>query len=122
MRLGDLNVLHKKETYMRDNTKVTCGPILASDHVAKEKRKVCWMFRQSPDHEHDSGWRVFSGDETQEYADDPNHLAWYNASTIIEIDPSIVPCLDAPVGSAFERNSGDDEFAKVEDFDTSDTE
>jgi hypothetical protein len=104
------------------NRKIICGPILASDHIAKERRKVCWMFRQMPEHEQDSGWRVFSGDETQEYADDASHLAWYNASTIVAIDPSIAPYLDAPVGSAFERESGDEEFVAVSDFDTSDNE
>jgi len=78
------------------------------------------MYRQEPEHENDSGWRVFSGDETDAYANDPEHLAWYNASTIVAIDPSIAVHLDAPPGSAFERKSGDDEFVAVEDFDTSD--
>ena len=102
--------------------KIICGPILASDHIAKERRKVCWMFRQSANHENDSGWRVFSGDETQEYADDPSHLAWYNASAIVAIDPSIAPYLDSPVGSAIERTSGDGKFVAVSDFDTSESE
>jgi hypothetical protein len=93
-------------------------PILASDYVAKERRRVCWMFRQKPHHEQDSGWRVFSGDEDQAYTDTAEHFAWYNASTIVEIDPAIAPYLNSPVGSAFERDSKSGEFVEVQDFDT----
>ena len=46
------------------------------------------------DREDDSGWRVFSGQETQDYADDPENFAMYNASDVVDHDPSIVPLLD----------------------------
>jgi hypothetical protein len=52
----------------------------------------------------DSGWRVFSGDETQEYADDAQNFAMYNASTILAIDPSIGTLLATPAPVAFERD------------------
>jgi hypothetical protein len=48
----------------------------------------------------DSGWRFLSGYESDEYMNDPD----------------IVPFLDAPIGSAFERPNGAGEFVEVHDF------
>ena len=31
------------------------------------KKKIKFMYHEQPDNEFDSGWRFFSGDETQEY-------------------------------------------------------
>jgi hypothetical protein len=98
----------------------TSKPILASNLVAKDGMKVCWMFREEPDHDLDSGWRVFSGTEDQDYADDPKHLAWYNASTILEIDPDIGEILIQPVGSAFERKNPNEKFEEVKDWEEND--
>jgi hypothetical protein len=79
------------------------GYIIASSHVATEGKPVGYLYREEPDNENDSGWRVFSGEETQEYADDPTNFAMYNASTIVELDPSIASVLDTPAPAAFER-------------------
>jgi hypothetical protein len=61
------------------------------------------MYREEPDDEIDSGWRFFAGTESQEYLDDPDNMALYDVNTIANYDQSIVPLLDAPTGSAFER-------------------
>lgn len=80
------------------------GYIIASNKVAKERKRIGYMYREEPDNENDSGWRVFSGDETQEYADDAQNFAMYNASTILAIDPSIGTLLATPAPVAFERD------------------
>jgi hypothetical protein len=80
------------------------GYIIASNEVAKGRKPVRHLYREEPDNENDSGWRVFSGDERQEYADDAANFAMYNATTILEIDPSIAPLLDTPPPAAFERD------------------
>ncbi|HEV2550352.1 MAG TPA: DUF2185 domain-containing protein [Stellaceae bacterium] len=46
----------------------------------------------------------------------PNHSI-YAVNTIANCDPSIIPLLDAPEGSAFERTSESSRFAPVEDWD-----
>lgn len=92
--------------------------ILATDYIAKENRKVTWMYRQQPRHKGDSGWRVFSGLETQEYVDNPDHSRYYNSETIVEIDPTIRPYLAAAIGAAFEWDAGAEVFRPVYDFDT----
>ncbi len=81
------------------------GYIIASNQVAKAGNPVGYLYREDPDNAADSGWRVFSGTESQEYADEPSNFAMYNASTILEIDPSIASVLGTPAPAAFERDA-----------------
>src|SRR5215470_14325080 len=82
------------------------GSCIASDHITVEGRPVCFMYREEPDHEVDSGWRFLSGGETQEYLDDSSNLAMYDVNTIANYDPDIIEFLDRPPGSAFGREPG----------------
>lgn len=66
---------------------------------------MCFLYREVPESEEDSGWRVFSGEEDQAYADDPANLGLYAVSTVVAIDPSIAPLLRTPAPCAFERES-----------------
>jgi len=81
------------------------GYIIASNRVAKERMSVGYLYREAPDDEGDSGWRVFSGEEDQAYSDNADNFAMYNASTILEIDPSIGPLLATPAPVSFERDT-----------------
>jgi hypothetical protein len=92
------------------------GAVFASRLVGDEGRKVCFLYREVPDHEADSGWRIFSGEEDQDFADDPDNIKIYDADTIARIDPDIVPLLAEPAPCAFERASPDEPFVRVEDF------
>ena len=82
------------------------GYIIASHHVSKENKKVGWMYREEPTDETDSGWRVFSGEETEEYAENPENFSIYDADTIISMDDSIKELLGSPVGTSYERTTG----------------
>jgi hypothetical protein len=93
------------------------GGCIASDMITVDGRHVGFMYREEEDFEGDSGWRFMSGYESAEYSDDPNNLAVYDVNTIANYDPKIIPYLERPVGSAFEREIRDDEFRKVTDFD-----
>jgi hypothetical protein len=91
------------------------GACLATDRITVEGLPVRFMYREPPDNEVDSGWRFFSGvDEDDSYVNDPNNCGVYDVNTIANYDPTILPYLDAPVGSAFERP--DDKWAKVSDW------
>jgi hypothetical protein len=79
------------------------GACYASDRITVDGAAVGYMYREQPDGGHDSGWRFFAGDESQEYADNPANFAVYDVNTICNYDPTIIPLLDAPVGSAFSR-------------------
>ena len=90
------------------------GYIIASHDVTKNGKRIGYCYREEPDREDDSGWRVFSGDETQEYADDPGNFSMYNASTIVEIEPRLADLLQTDFPAAFERDERTGGFKRVE--------
>lgn len=92
------------------------GGLMVSKIIADEKRVAMFMYREKPSNEMDSGWRIFSGYEDQEYTDNPDNTGIYAPQTILEIDPSIADLLLNPVGSVFEREDEDSEWYEVDDF------
>jgi hypothetical protein len=48
------------------------GSCFATDMITVEGQKVGYMYREAPDNDLDSGWRFFSGKESQDYVDDPD--------------------------------------------------
>jgi hypothetical protein len=89
------------------------GACFATDMITVEGRRVRFMYREQPDNEMDSGWRFMAGYESNEYMGNPANHGVYDVNTIANYDPDIVPLLDAPCGSAFERPTGD-AFVPVE--------
>ena len=96
------------------------GACIASDMITVDGRKVGFMYREEPANDVDSGWRFVSGFESQEYMDDAEHHAIYDVNTIANYDPEIIPLLDAPIGSAFERENGTGPLLEVDDFEPPD--
>jgi hypothetical protein len=88
------------------------GSCIATDRITVDGLRVGYMYREAPARGGDSGWHFFSGDESQEYVDNPKNLAIYNVNTIANYDPEIVPLLDKPFGTAWAR---DEEGKFVED-------
>lgn len=86
------------------------GGCFATDRITVEGMKVGYMYREEPDRDIDSGWRFFSGDESQEYVNDPDNTSIYSVNTICNYDPAVIPFLDSPPGSSFGRVEGTDEF------------
>ena len=90
------------------------GYIIASHQVTESNKAIGYFYREEPDNDEDSGWRVFSGEETQEYAADANNFSMYNASTIVQLEPSIAPLLALEYPIAFERDAETGTFCRVE--------
>jgi hypothetical protein len=90
------------------------GGCFATDKITVNGEKVGFMYRQQSEFRADSGWRFLSGTETQEYLDNPDNLTIYDVNTIANYDPEIIPLLDAPLGSAFERAGQSRAFVPVE--------
>lgn len=93
---------------------VQFGYVLAPKQMVEKKMAVGFMYRETPDHSQDSGWRFFSGTESDEYVNDPDNIGIYDVRTIIKIDPSIKPYLSNRVGSAFERSENGNSFVAVD--------
>jgi hypothetical protein len=80
------------------------GGCFVGDRISVDGRKVGYMSREEPDNDEDSGWQFFAGVESQEYSDNTENFAIFDVNTIANHDPDVILLLDAPVGSAFERD------------------
>ncbi|MBT1706422.1 DUF2185 domain-containing protein [Chryseosolibacter indicus] len=90
------------------------GGCMATDKITVDGELVDFMYRDTPDFKHDSGWRFLSGTESQEYADNADNWAIYDVNTIVNYDSSIVDYLDLPIGTELERIKGTNKFRTVE--------
>ncbi len=89
------------------------GYIIASNEVMKNGKPIGYFYREQPDEEDDSGWRVFSGEESQEYVDNPDNFFMYNASTIVKFEPAIAQYLGYEYPTAFERDTESGGFVEI---------
>lgn len=92
------------------------GACVASDKITVDGWPVRFMYREAAIHRDDSGWRFLSGLESEAYINEPSNYAFYDCNTIANYDPTIVPHLGAPIGSAFEKPAGAAAFAAVTAF------
>jgi len=89
------------------------GYVVASHRVMLEKRPIGYAYREAPSESRDSGWRFFSGDESQEYVDDPKNFGLYDAATLLERDPALRSILQASHPAAFERDHETGQYREV---------
>lgn len=58
------------------------GYVMATKMLVDGRRKVRFMYHETPDGAQDSGWRFFCGDEDDTYVNNPEHIAIYDINTI----------------------------------------
>lgn len=90
------------------------GYCYASNQITIEGKKVGYMYRESPESPTDSGWRFFSGTESQEEIDNPYNVRIYDVNTIANYDESIIPYLNAASDTAFEKTDHMDTFISID--------
>jgi len=77
-----------------------------------------YIYREEPmedDEERDyvdTGWRLMTGKETDEYMDNPDNFSFVSLGAVLSRDDSIIDILESEIGSSFERNN-EGEFEKV---------
>lgn len=96
------------------------GGLMVSKMVFDKNIKPGFLYREKRILPEDSGWRIFTGFESQEYTDNPENSGIYNPSTILKIDSSLKDILLKGIGSVYERTKDDSEWYKVTDFDLED--
>jgi hypothetical protein len=99
------------------------GTILQADAFAKraiitksileQGKPVAYLYRETPDHEGDSGWRL-TGGEGEEYLDDAANLRLVSLRELARLDPALKDLLTRPIGSAFRRSDDGKEFVVAE--------
>ncbi len=82
--------------------------------VLKDNHEVRYLYREEPlekdpeRHYEDTGWRILAGDETDEYMDNADNIHLVSLGAVLARDDSFIDLLDAPIGSAFEKNENGD--------------
>jgi hypothetical protein len=69
-----------------------------------------YLYREEPDSEEDSGWRITANDESVEYMDNPKNSAYVSLGAVLNQDDSFIQLLDAPPASAFVRDPKSGQF------------
>ena len=83
------------------------GAVMCSKMIVDEDYKPLFIFREKPINDNDSGWRLFSGFESDEYSEDSENFGIYDPKTILAIDNSISSLLlYKGIGSVWEREPG----------------
>lgn len=91
------------------------GACFATDMITVEGYPVRFMYREEPDDKSDSGWRFMSGFESDEYLENSDGTGIYDVNTIANYDPSIIPLLNSPIGSVFEKAEANGGFEEITD-------
>lgn len=82
--------------------------------ILNEGSRIGYLYREEPERDDDSGWRIMAGDETAEYMEDPENSFYVSLGAVLNRDDAILLLLDAQAGSTFERVDGSEEFVQVE--------
>lgn len=90
------------------------GLCLATDEILVVGHPVGYMYREEPRFERDSGWRFFADTETEAYMQNPEHQGAYEVNTLANYDRDVLPHLDAPTGSAFQRDPATNRLVEIE--------
>jgi len=117
---GDENMFGKQKFKLRpEQIKPIAtghGSCLATNMITIDGKPVNFMYREEPDNENDSGWRFFTGLEDDEYINNPKNTQIYDVNTIANYDKDIIPYLNSPIKTAYERNPQTGKIEQVLDF------
>jgi len=91
-------------------TSLTC---VATEVITTNQKPVGYAYRTAPAMPNDSGWRFLSGSESEKYMNQPTHYITCVLADFALEHPEVVPLLDHPAGSAFERASASEAFEAV---------
>lgn len=90
---------------------------LVSRLLLDEKLPIRFMYKTVPEHLNDTGWRMFTGYETEEFlADEIVNMAPIPLVRICEIDPSLTELVEYNAGTVWERTPESDGWERVYDF------
>lgn len=81
-----------------------------TNRVLNDGMRAGYLYREEPDEEKDSGWRITANDESDEYMDDSKNCAYVSLGAVLSKDNSFIHLLDSPIGSAFIRDDETGEF------------
>jgi hypothetical protein len=93
---------------------------IVSARVARDGAPVRFLYREAPDRADDSGWRVFAGDETDEYSNAPGNAVVLPLRDLLDRDAELKQVFRTPAPCAFERKDAKASFGRIEGYDVGD--
>jgi hypothetical protein len=85
-----------------------------TNRVLYEGQRVGYLYREGPDREDDSGWRITAGNESADYMNDAKNVSYVSLGAVLDRDDSILHLLEYPAGSTFERAADSEEFLPID--------
>lgn len=81
-----------------------------TNRVLYDGKPAGYLYREEPDHEDDSGWRITANDETDDYMENSENSSYVSLGAVLNQDDSFIELLVSPVGSAFVREAKSGQF------------
>ena len=76
--------------------------------AALEEERIGYMYRQESETDFiDCGWRFMTGDETEEYVNEPGNIIMCRYSAVCNIEPSVRAYFYADIGKQYEKVHGE---------------
>lgn len=88
---------------------------IVSRQVLDDGAAIGFLYREAAVFEQDSGWRIFSGAEDDEFADNTDNFDTVLLSTILDNHPEITPLMGNTEG-AWEWDDETEQFVAVADW------
>jgi hypothetical protein len=91
-----------------------------TNKILYENAPINYIYREEPREQDegkeyiDSGWRIFSGYESDEYMDNSENTSYVSLGAVLSRDDSIVDLLESETGTSFERNENGT-FTKIDE-------
>jgi hypothetical protein len=74
-----------------------------------------YLYRGKPDSPGDSGWRIFTGSETQADTDDSSNFQVNAVETLLTVHPQLAQVLKKGVNGAWEWSETEGRYLEVQD-------
>lgn len=104
MKLADLNPDEMPDLVAKP------GFSIVSNQILNDGLPILFMYREESIEEEDSGWRFLSGQEDQDYLDDPENSRFIGLNTMANMEEKIIRHLKKSRGTELERDSADEDF------------
>jgi hypothetical protein len=89
------------------------GGCISTDEITIAGKDIGYMYREETNRLHDTGWRFFAGDESDDYLNDTSKSSVYMLNTIANYDPAILDYLNEPAPCYFKRIKASNMFRKI---------
>lgn len=90
---------------------------LVSKLCFDETLPIRFMYKTVPEHLNDTGWRMFTGYETEEFLEDQlSNLLPVPVEKMCRLDPSLSELVTFNAGTVWERIPGSDSWERVHDY------